>query len=477
VDLQVDRYTKRKLLFAYIRQNNGISRLQLADKLGLHKAIVEDIVEELIDNHFIKEISPALRRSDIYSVGLTVNTEYHCAIGIGVTSCNSIVVVLCDLLGTILHSIRVDSKNEFTVWQKTILSAINQMLVKAYKRGLHVIGAGIAVAGLVNPIKKEVMYSTGLDLIGNGLVNNLIQNTGLQIFIENEANATALAQWVFGQGKNLGQRLLYVVIGQDIHAGIIDNGEIYYGDLFSAGMIGHVIIDPLGKPCKCGLRGCLDTIVTRNPDTGIINMKNLGTPLGQAIATFVNLNNINSIFIGAHEDFSECFWPQLTQAFSEYSIDFIRRRTSIIASTLGRDAAAIGGAAIVLKRLYDFVDEICTGNKESNAELQNQKIDKMKSFISENYNKDITLTKVADYIGLNHQYLSRLFKSVTGENFIDYLNKLRIRESKKLILNLDVNLYTISQMVGFANEQAFVRFFKKYEGCTPSQYREKHKQK
>ncbi|MGI2296129.1 helix-turn-helix domain-containing protein [Paenibacillus sp. GXUN7292] len=89
------------------------------------------------------------------------------------------------------------------------------------------------------------------------------------------------------------------------------------------------------------------------------------------------------------------------------------------------------------------------------------------------YMNDLTLESVADRIGLNAAYMSKLFKDETNFNFIDYMNRIRIENSKlRLIEQPSLSLDDIAQSVGYNNTQSFARFFKKYEGCTPGQFRQ-----
>ena len=119
----------------------------------------------------------------------------------------------------------------------------------------------------------------------------------------------------------------------------------------------------------------------------------------------------------------------------------------------------------ILSRMSNFITE----KKESkNFSL----IDSILNYLNTNYNKDISLNAMADYVSLSTPYLSRLFKNETGENFLEYLTRLRIEKSKELLLDSDHNITTIAEKVNFGNAQNYIRIFKKYEGMTPGQYRE-----
>ncbi|MNJ47324.1 HTH-type transcriptional regulator YesS [compost metagenome] len=78
----------------------------------------------------------------------------------------------------------------------------------------------------------------------------------------------------------------------------------------------------------------------------------------------------------------------------------------------------------------------------------------------------------AEYVNLSPYYFSKLFKMHTGENFIDYVTRLRIDEAKKLIVERRLSLKEICFEVGYKDPNYFSRVFKKMTGITPSEYRQ-----
>lgn len=94
-------------------------------------------------------------------------------------------------------------------------------------------------------------------------------------------------------------------------------------------------------------------------------------------------------------------------------------------------------------------------------------------YMEGHYMQDLSLEHLADLMNLHPHYISRLFKKETGDNFVNHLNTLRIREAQKLLKacwHLPVNV--IGQRVGFENKHYFTKVFKKYTGITPGAYRE-----
>lgn len=101
----------------------------------------------------------------------------------------------------------------------------------------------------------------------------------------------------------------------------------------------------------------------------------------------------------------------------------------------------------------------------------NEIIKKAIRYISKNFSHALTLDDVAKHVHLNPAYFSTLFKQSTGSSFKEYLNMVRIEESKRLLANTDYSIIDISLATGFEDQSYFSKVFKKYTGLTPKQYR------
>jgi two-component system response regulator YesN len=98
-------------------------------------------------------------------------------------------------------------------------------------------------------------------------------------------------------------------------------------------------------------------------------------------------------------------------------------------------------------------------------------IDNVKTYIQKNYHKELTLEKISSLFFINPSYCSYLFKEKTGENFIDYVNTVRIDNAKLMLKNTEEKVYKIAKSLGFNNPKYFFRVFKKLTGRTPEEYR------
>lgn len=116
--------------------------------------------------------------------------------------------------------------------------------------------------------------------------------------------------------------------------------------------------------------------------------------------------------------------------------------------------------------LHEFIKEMKIVYSEGSME-------KAKAFIHENAHKDLNMAVVSNHISLNYSYFSHTFKEYTGENFVDYLKKVRIKKSKKLLSDFDNKIFEVSELVGFKSPKQFSRVFRDIEGVSPKEFRER----
>jgi len=95
------------------------------------------------------------------------------------------------------------------------------------------------------------------------------------------------------------------------------------------------------------------------------------------------------------------------------------------------------------------------------------------AYIESHYHRPLNMAIVSNHVSLNYSYFSEAFKAYTGENFVTYLKKVRIRKAKELLEGGSSKLSEISNAVGFENTRHFSRVFKELEGVSPQEYRDK----
>lgn len=96
-------------------------------------------------------------------------------------------------------------------------------------------------------------------------------------------------------------------------------------------------------------------------------------------------------------------------------------------------------------------------------------------YLAENYNQDITLEQLAEYLHFNINYTSGLFKKIFGKNFVSYLTEVRMKEARNLLESGELKVYEVARQVGYEDERYFQKTFKKIIGVTPKDYQKRKK--
>jgi glucokinase len=116
---------------------------------------------------------------------------------------------------------------------------------------------GIAAAGFVDAARSTVMFAPNLAWRDEPLREEIEQRTGLPVVVENDANAAAWAEARFGAGRGVRQ-VLALTVGTGLGGGVVQDGRLLRGEFGAAAEVGHVVMVPGGRPCPCGLQGCLE---------------------------------------------------------------------------------------------------------------------------------------------------------------------------------------------------------------------------
>ncbi|TDT70455.1 AraC family two component transcriptional regulator [Hypnocyclicus thermotrophus] len=128
-----------------------------------------------------------------------------------------------------------------------------------------------------------------------------------------------------------------------------------------------------------------------------------------------------------------------------------------------------------INKILESFKKICS-IKENSKNIEEVYIEKALEYIKQNYNKDINMAVVSNYVSLNYSYFSTIFKKHLEMNFLDYLNKIRIEKAKEYLKRVDYKIYEIAEEVGYKNPKHFSKIFKKIEKITPIEYRLRYKE-
>lgn len=251
---QLVKQINKTLVLEKVMNEAPISRAYIAKQLGLNKGTVSSLVSELIDEHLVFETGPGESSGGRRPVMLTFNKDAGYAIGVDL-GVNYILSILTDLKGNVVreiyqHITNTEYENVFSIIKKSI----NDLIESAPDSPYGIIGIGIGVPGIVNN-QGEILIAPNLHWENVQLKEQIEKTFNLPVVIENEANAGAYGEKLFGAGKDF-NNMIYVSAGIGIGVGIIIDGELYTGNNGYSGEMGHTIIMVDGKKCSCGSVGC-----------------------------------------------------------------------------------------------------------------------------------------------------------------------------------------------------------------------------
>lgn len=138
-----------------------------------------------------------------------------------------------------------------------------------------------------------------------------------------------------------------------------------------------------------------------------------------------------------------------------------------------QDLLSCENAQDVMHCMSSYLEWIITEMDQVSSQRMNRGvISEIQSFIRLHYSDNISLNMLAKQFYMHPNYLSRLFKEKTGENFVEYLTEVRMRKVQDLLKNSDYKIIEICGMVGYDNPRSFSKAFKHYTGMTPREFRE-----
>ncbi|GAB3251411.1 ROK family protein [Nocardioides dilutus] len=274
------------LVLRSLRREGPATRTELSHRTGLAKATVGVIVAELERARAVLEEESragargrpgrpvALHGDRFVALGLEINVDY-------------VAVVVLDLAGdTRLVEIR-PTPLDVLRREQALLDLVEQAVLPAVA-GRVLVGATLAVPGLVRGDDRTVAWAPNVPLRGDSLVRRLERLLGgrCRIRVSNDANCAAYAETHHGAATD-SPHVLYLTGTVGIGAGIVEDGELVRGATGFAGEVGHM---PVGDPdaqCGCGRRGCWEASIGLHAMLEEVGMTELATPLdtSRAVAT------------------------------------------------------------------------------------------------------------------------------------------------------------------------------------------------
>ena len=201
--------------------------------------------------------------------------------------------------------------------------------------------------------------------------------------------------------------------------------------------------------------------IKKNPPDIIITDIKMPLVSGIEVAKYVyeNMSSTKVIILSAYADF------QYAQEAIKYDVCGYIIKTSVIEMLPGMIQKAV-------KKLSSSQTEGEKGDEEC---FTDDILGRLQKYISEHYMDKLNLTQISREIHANGSYLSRLYKTKTGQNLFDVINRMKLEKAKEY-MSQGKRIYEIAQMVGFDDVSYFSRVFRKHEGCSPREYENRLKE-
>ncbi|MEC1939910.1 ROK family protein [Bacillus velezensis] len=369
----------QKLLLNEILKNSPISRAKLSEMTGLNKSTVSSQVNTLMKENLVFEIGQGQSSGGRRPVMLVFNKKagYSVGIDVGVDYVNGI---LTDLEGTIVldqhHHLECSSPE---ITKDILIEMILHFIANMPQSPYGLIGIGICVPGLIDKNQK-IVFAPNSNWRDIDLKSFIQKKFNVPVFIENEANAGAYGEKVFGAAKNH-DNMIYASIGTGIGIGVIINNDLYRGVSGFSGEMGHMTIDFNGPKCSCGNRGCWELYASEKALLTSLQTKEKKVST-QDIIDLAHLNDIETLH--ALQNFGFYLGIGLTNILNTFNPQAIILRNSIIEShpivlhsiksevssrvyshldnsyellpsILGKNAPALGMSSIVIDHFLDMV--------------------------------------------------------------------------------------------------------------------------
>ncbi|WP_055701796.1 ROK family transcriptional regulator [Streptomyces silaceus] len=358
-----------------VAAHGPLSRAAVASRIGLTRAAVSTLVDELIRSGLLDELGPE-RPGKVGRPGSALAVSARGPVGIGAeVGVDHLAVCAVDLRGeTRARAVRpARNRGRAAVPVLEELSLlVDRVCAEACQAGLSPAGLAVAVPGLVARDTRTVVRAPNLGWHDIDLTPLL--STDLPLTVDNEANFGALAElWL---GEESPEDFLHVSAEIGIGAALVVDGQVLRGTHGFAGELGHMPVRPQGAPCPCGGRGCLEQyageeavlraagldpgedrvgLLAERADAGDKAvrkaLRGAGTALGIALTGAVNLLDPQAVVLGgALSRLAPWLLPAVEEELKERTAG---RACGVTVSRLGPDGPLLGAAHSVARAVLD----------------------------------------------------------------------------------------------------------------------------
>lgn len=370
------RKRNEQLVAETLRELGSLSQADLARATGLSTATISNIVKSMSSAGLATTHPTTSSGRRALAVTLLETPEVVAGIDFG----RSHVRVILATSGAPVTAERFQPLPVGHVVSESIASAIailEELLAESGTPRSQVMGAGIGVPGPIDHRTGTVIRGAILpEWVGVDIVREFEQALKMPVFADNDANLGALAQITWG-GHHGVRDLVFLKIGSGIGAGLILNGAPHYGHTGITGEIGHATIFDQGLVCRCGNRGCLETVASTavmiellsrgEPrditvkdilrlaaagDTAVLRViDDAGMAVGRAMANVANMINPEVIVVGGPlAPLGETLLAPIRRGLVRHAVPTIGESTTVVMSALGDRAEALGACALAFSR-------------------------------------------------------------------------------------------------------------------------------
>ncbi|MCU1573617.1 MAG: transcriptional regulator/sugar kinase [Micrococcaceae bacterium] len=369
------RQLNQQRILATLLGSGSATQAEISRNTGLSTATVSNIVKSMAENGLVST-SPTTS-SGRRALSVTLNGNGALAVGIDFGR-SHVRVVLADLAYHVVaeRAIALPAGHKAAEGIAAASDLLDALLREQDIPRSSVLGAGAGIPGPIDRRSGTVVQGAILpEWVGINIVGRLEEALSLPIYADNDANLGALAEVTWGPHGAVAN-LMFLKIGTGIGAGLILNGAPYYGTIGVTGEIGHATIAEHGLICRCGNRGCLETVAStatmiellsrgapapltvedivrraKNRDAAALRViDDAGLAVGRAVANVANLINPEVIVVGGPlAELGHLLLDPIHRGLIRHAVPIVGENTALAMSSLGDRAEALGAAALVFQ--------------------------------------------------------------------------------------------------------------------------------
>jgi len=384
-------FNQSVILDAIRRARTGLSRVELASSTGLSAQTISNICRRLLEKGLIEEAGKEISGPGKPRTMLRLNPTGRFALGVHLDPTVTTFVML-DLTGSIVARSRrpTPTSSDPGVIIASLVAELDELVAISGVDRERIAGVGIAAPGPIDSLNGVVVNPPHLagwrDV---PLRDALARGTGLPVILDKDVTAAAIAEMWAGGPSGSGS-FIFFYMGTGIGAGLVVHDDVVRGSSDNAGEIGHIVTDPDGPECFCGLRGCV--LVACMPQALVLEAEQAGVfppatggldnytvdarftqlceasaagdatareildrsavRMTTAIAVIANLLDVDHVVFGGP------FWERLSAHYMRSVPDLLGERlaarsvhdVAVMGTGIGEDVAAVGAACLVLNR-------------------------------------------------------------------------------------------------------------------------------